>query len=325
VRNAVRSLIATLMLVASSFAGVTISSPAPGSTFGSPVHFVASAFSSLPITAMRIYVDNVSVFTIYTNRIDTYVSMSAGTHYVVVQAWDSSGAVFKAPESLTVGTSGGPPSGSTQRTQIQAMPGWGSCTVCAGIGANGPVAYYSLYQNQNSPSLSGRSAKFSISGPTPWANVIWWEELGPSDASTHFQYDVDFYLTAPQNAFVLEFDANQTSNSRRFTFGTQCGIHYDGQWDVWDTAAGVWRNTGIPCAVPSAYQWHHLTWEFYRDSTYLHFVAVTVDGVKHYANVAYPSRAWSNSPELNVAFQMDGDSQMHPYSVWLDNLTLTYW
>ena len=83
--------------------------------------------------------------------------------------------------------------------------------------------------------------------------------------------------------------------------------------------------TGIPCSIPTAFQWHHLTWEFYRDSSMIHFVAVTVDGVKHYANVAYSSRAWSNSPELNVAFQIDGDSSMNAYSVWLDNVTLSYW
>ena len=135
----------------------------------------------------------------------------------------------------------------------------------------------------------------------------------------------DFYLTAPQYSEALEFDVNQTVNSRRFVFGTQCGVNYDHQWDVWDTAGGHWMPTGIPCSIPTAFQWHHLTWEFYRDSSMIHFVAVTVDGVKHYANVAYSSTAWSNSPELNVAFQMDGDSSMHAYSVWLDNVTLSYW
>jgi hypothetical protein len=29
--------------------------------------------------------------------------------------------------------------------------------------------------------------------------------------------------------------------------------------------------------------------------------------------------------ELNVAFQMDGDSSMHAYSTWLDKVSLTYW
>ena len=418
-RHAIRYVIAALMLAASAFAGVTVSLPAPGATSGSPVHFVASASSTAPIMAIRIYVDYVSVYTNSASSLDTFIPMSVGVHNVVVQAWDATGAVFKTPETITViappvgvtvsapannatvdspirvvasavpsnsvnpitamrvyvdnvsaytinaasldtqitaaggihslvvqawdssgavyklplaitvtGSSDPPPevipSNATSKTQIQAMPGWGSCTVCAGINASGPVAIYSMNQNQLSPSLSGKSTKFSMSGPS-WADVIWWEELGAADAATHFQYDIDFYLDQPQYAFALEFDVNQTVNSTRFVFGTQCGIHYDHQWDVWDTAGGHWKPTGVPCDVPAAFQWHHFTWELYRDASTIHFVAVTVDGVRHYVNVAYSARPWSNSPELNVAFQMDGDSVMNPYSVWLDNVKLTYW
>src|SRR5215813_14178475 len=102
VQSAIRYVIAILMLAASAFAGVTISSPAPGSTSASPVHFVASASSSAPITAMRIYVDDTSVFLTFSNNLDILVPMSVGVHSVVVQAWDSTGAVFKAPETITV-------------------------------------------------------------------------------------------------------------------------------------------------------------------------------------------------------------------------------
>lgn len=415
-RNALQIMIATLMLAASSFAGVTVSSPTPGAVSGSPVHFVASASSTAPITAMRIYVDGVSAFVNSANALDTFVPMAVGTHNVIVQAWDSTGAVFKTPETIsvtaatsgvtvsapannttvgspmhvvasanaanpvtamriyldgvsafavnassldtqitagagahslivqawditgavykqaltvTVSSSSAPPpssipSNATVQSQIQTRPNWGNCTVCAGIGAAGPVAIYSMQQNQLSPSLSGKSTKFNISGPA-WADAIWWQELGAADAATHFVYDIDFYLEAPQYAFALEFDVNQTVNSRRFVFGTQCGINYDHQWDVWDTAGGHWKPTGVPCAVPAAFKWHHITWEFYRDASLIHFVAVTVDGVKNYVNVAYSSRAWSNSPELNVAFQMDGNGVMNPYSTWLDNVKLTYW
>src|SRR6516164_6186698 len=90
---------------AMAFAGVTISSPAPGATSASPVHFVASASSSQPISAMTVYVDNVSQFTTYSNHLDTNIAMPAGQHYVVVQAWDASGAVMKAPENILVSTS----------------------------------------------------------------------------------------------------------------------------------------------------------------------------------------------------------------------------
>lgn len=85
-KQAFRLLMITLGFTAISFAGVTVSSPTTGSTVGSPVHFVASASSSHPITAMRIYVDNVSVYVVSSSKIDTSVAMSSAKHNVVVQA-----------------------------------------------------------------------------------------------------------------------------------------------------------------------------------------------------------------------------------------------
>ena len=82
--------------------GVTVCSPAAGSTVASPVHFVAAAKSANPITAMRIYVDNISKFTINASSLDTSVALATGTHSVVVQAWDSTGAVFKTPLTIHV-------------------------------------------------------------------------------------------------------------------------------------------------------------------------------------------------------------------------------
>ena len=82
--------------------GVTVCSPGAGSTVASPVHFVAAAKSTHPITAMRIYVDNIAKFTVNASSLDTSVALATGTHAVVVQAWDSTGVVFKTPLSIHV-------------------------------------------------------------------------------------------------------------------------------------------------------------------------------------------------------------------------------
>ncbi|MGC2696575.1 MAG: hypothetical protein WA738_12375 [Candidatus Angelobacter sp.] len=331
-KNAIRLLITTLALATASFAGVTISAPAAGSTSGSPVHFVASASSSLPVTAMRIYVDNVSVYLVAANHLDTSVALSAGSHSVVVQAWDSSGAVFKMPMALTVGGTtpppppGGPtppPAGAVTKSDIDQMPGWASCTVCAGANAAGPVAVFSMVENQASPSIDGKSAKFSISGSKPYSDALWWKQLGAVDSASNLQYDVNFYITNPGVAQALEFDNNQSNGAHKFIYGTQCNIK-GGHWDVWGNAAGNWISTGIACSAPTAFQWHHLTWQFKRTTTNVIFVSFTYDGVTHYVNRSYPARA-SGVHELNVAFQMDGDFAMHAYSTWLDKVSLTYW
>jgi hypothetical protein len=332
VKNAIRLLITTLTLATASFAGVAVTSPAAGSTSGSPVHFVASATSAHPITAMRVYVDNVSVYLVSATKLDTSVAMSAGSHNVIVQAWDSTGAVMKTPLSITVSgatpppPTGGlpaPPAGAVTKSNIEQMAGWESCTVCAGAGANGPVATYSMVENQASPSLDGNSAQFSISGTTPYSDALWWKQLGAADSATNLKYDVDFYITNPGVAEALEFDNNQSNGTHKFIYGTQCNIKA-GHWDVWGNAAGNWISTGVACSAPTAFQWHHLTWEFKRTATDVIFVGFTYDGVTHYVNRTYPARA-SGVHEMNVAFQMDGDFAMHGYSTWLDRVTLAYW
>src|SRR5689334_20710517 len=142
-----------MTLATAAFAGVSVSSPAAGSTAGSPVHFVASATSAHPVTAMRIYVDNISVYLVSASKLDTLVTMSAGAHSVVVQAWDSTGAVFKTPLSISVSSTSptptptpaptptpvsslpAPPSTAVIKANIDQMTGWESCTVCAGANA----------------------------------------------------------------------------------------------------------------------------------------------------------------------------------------------
>jgi hypothetical protein len=302
--------------------GLSVSSPADGSAVGSPVHVVASASASQPISQMVIYLDNNNVFTANGGIMDTAVSASPGQHFLVVQAWDTAGAVYK--QGMTINVDSGLPANAVTKTEIQTMSGWENCTVCAGIGANGPVAGFSMVQQTQSPSLSGKSTQFNIWGSAPYSDALWWKQLGANNNARNFKYDVDFLLTAPQLAQALEFDVNQSNGSTKFIFGTQCNIRNGGVWDVWDTAAGTWRHTPVSCSVPAANTWHHLTWELQRTDSQVIFIAVTLDGNKHFVNQTYNAKPM-NASEINVAFQMDGDFAQHPYSVWLDNVTLSYW
>ena len=51
---------------------------------------------------MRIYIDNVSKYVVSAGSIDTSIAMTAGSHNMVVQAWDSTGAVLKKSQTVTV-------------------------------------------------------------------------------------------------------------------------------------------------------------------------------------------------------------------------------
>lgn len=181
-----------------------------------------------------------------------------------------------------------------------------------------------MTENVLSPSLDGASAKFNISGSTPYSDALWWKQLGANSAIRNFRYDVSFYLTNPQAAQALEFDVNQSDKAHKFIFGTQCNIKDGGVWDVYGNASAGWVHTTIPCSAPAAFTWHQLTWEFQRTDTSVIFVGFTYDGVTHYVNKTYPARA-SSASEINVAFQMDGNGHMDAYSTWLDKISLTYW
>src|SRR5689334_6443102 len=214
-------------------------------------------------------------------------------------------------------------SAQTVKTAIQAMSGWQSCSSCAGAGGTGPTATISTSAGIASPSMSGDSRVFHIAGTKPYSNALWWKQLGAANSATHLVYDLYFYLKTPQYAQAIEFDSNQANGHMRWIFGTQCDIAR-GRWDVYANAQGSWTSTGIPCGRPSAFKWHHLTWEFSRTSTKLTFVSVTLDGAKHYVNRTYTGKA-SSVNELNVAFQLDQNSNHVAYSAWVDNVSLKYW
>jgi hypothetical protein len=72
-----------------------------------PVPITATAAATVPIVAMRLYVDNVPVYSLnsFSSKVatlDTAVSMVRGAHAMTVQAWDAAGKVYKTPLNITV-------------------------------------------------------------------------------------------------------------------------------------------------------------------------------------------------------------------------------
>ncbi|MGE5113049.1 MAG: hypothetical protein ACM3JB_19460 [Acidobacteriaceae bacterium] len=325
-RTALRIVFAVMVLAASAFGTVTVSSPTAGSSVGSPVHVVASSTSSHTVTTMAVYVDNVLQYKVSGAKVDTSIAMSTGSHYVVVQSWDSTGYVQKQPLTIKVTTTTTAiPSDATYYSNIDQMTGWSSCDSCAGRGGDGPSASYSMSINQSSPSLDGKSAVFFLGGTSPYSAALWWRQLGGNSAVRNFVYDLYFYLKNPSASQALEFDVNQSLNGQKFIFGTQCDYKDHKDWDVWDTANRVWVKTGIPCTPPQAYAWNHLVLEFQRTTSgKALFIAVTLNGKKSYINRSYYPKS-ASSYELNAAFQMDGNSTMTDYSTWVDKMQLIAW
>jgi len=315
-----------IAMTAASFASISVSSPTNGSSVGSPVHVVASSSSSTAIVAMKVYVDNNIAYSISSSSINAYVNMSGGWHNVVVQSWDKNGYVQKYAlkvdvTSTTTASSTSTTTSGTTIYNIDQKSGWQNCGTCAGAGGNGATASHSLTQYVSSPSLDGNSAQFWIGGGTAYADALWWNQLGANSAIHHFVYDLYFYMTNSNPVQALEFDVNQSTGGHKYIMGTQCNVAAS-QWDVWNTAGAYWVHTGVYCGRPSTYKWHHLTWEVERTTgNQIHFIAVTLDGVKSYINKYYYPFS-SSANEINVAFQMDVNSTAVSYSTWIDRMSL---
>jgi hypothetical protein len=84
---------------------VNICSPGQKASVDAPVHVVAAAKSTAPITTMQIYLDNKEVFhSPNSTLIETDVPMASGSHLLVVKAFDSTGRHFSSSRNITVPT-----------------------------------------------------------------------------------------------------------------------------------------------------------------------------------------------------------------------------
>lgn len=331
-------VVAGICLLASAAlaASVTISSPGANQTVGSPVRVVATASSSSTVWLMQIYLDGSKVKEVKASKLDTTISASGGTHRLTVQAYDTANYIFKSTIYFSVsGSSSSTSTSSTSTTtttssgattfnDIDHMSGWQSCDSCAGAGGQGPSTPYYMKQFISNPSMDGKSTEFFLGGTTPYAAALWWKQLGARDSVKHFVYDLWFYMKDPGASQALEFDVNQTVNGQMYIFGTECNLRGSRTWRVWDYYKR-WVDTGISCTTPTAYKWHHLIWEFERTSGgKTRFISVTLNGKKSYVN-HYHNPKPKSVRELNVAFQMDGNSTMTDYKVWLDKVKLSVW
>jgi acid phosphatase len=133
-----------------STVGVTVCSPTSGSTVSSPVTFTAAARSSstAPITAIQIYVDNNLEYTVNSATLNTSLSLSAGSHFVVVQGWDSTGAYYKTPLTITVGSS------TTPTTCTAATAGVTVCTPTPGSTSGSPVEFLAAAKSSSTAPIT---------------------------------------------------------------------------------------------------------------------------------------------------------------------------
>lgn len=83
---------------------MTICAPSADGTFTGPLHILAAVMADAPVTAFQVYIDDnlVDNDILHDTYLDTSFQLAAGPHHVVVQAFDATGAVYKAERNVTI-------------------------------------------------------------------------------------------------------------------------------------------------------------------------------------------------------------------------------
>lgn len=197
---------------------------------------------------------------------------------------------------------------------------------------------YSMTQGIKSPSMSGSATQYNLGGTALYSDALFNNHLigafssqgMPDNNQTlvptyhNFTYDVYFYGTNLELSQALEFDINQFFDNLGFIWGHECRIAGGNEWDIWDNVNQHWVPTSIAC-YPNSNAWNHVTIQVQRTSdNQLLYQSITLNGVTNPVNQYYNPGSAVNWYGITVNYQMDGNYQQAPYTIYLDNLTFTY-
>jgi hypothetical protein len=275
---------------------------------------------------MRVYVDDLAVYFTFNSAINTQIFMTPGAHTLEVMAEDKQGYISATILNVTVTAQN-----TATISDIQTLPGWQSCsaTFPAGSGRDGQIcaaglgtAVSTMTEGQTAPAMDGKSAKFSMGGPTAYSNMLYFNPIAGGNSVSHFTYDLYFYIDNPNASQALEFDLNQTFGGMRWVWGSECNFNGSGKWDIWDNING-WETTSIPCTPFPANTWIHLVWKVERVGNQVHYISLQVADQIYNVDTYYPNTPTWTLEEIDTAFQMDGNFEQEPYNVWLDQVKLT--
>jgi hypothetical protein len=341
-----------------SFAGVFVSSPTSATvpisgsaTANSPVHFVATANSpacSKGVASIGIYTAPFKLaYTVSGSKLDTSLALSQGSYNIVIQEWDHCGLSSKALIKLVVASN---PVTKPQGTDpivvsdLQSQKGWSSYAllppswgICEDCSSTGSRLKWGWTQNVSTHSMDGLSTKTVYGGGTiKWGDVLWNNHLIGSFSSQglpdhdhtlvpklhNFTYDVYFWVSNASVSQAMEFDINQFVNGKSFIWGHECRIAGGHQWDVYDNVHKKWVPTGVACN-PVSGAWNHLILQVERTSDdQLLFKSITLNGKTATINHTGPptAKSWHG---VTINYQLDGNGNGTPYTVYIDKLKFT--
>ncbi|MGZ4875580.1 MAG: hypothetical protein ACXV5R_10455 [Candidatus Angelobacter sp.] len=221
-----------------------------------------------------------------------------------------------------------PTSSGTVLNRVEESP-WLTCGNCGNTGATGATATYFDTLGIGTPSEDGSSTQFSIAATVPYTNGYFYQHHTPVTTKINaLTYEFDIYIPAgsenlPQG---IEFECQQILNGWVYNFSWQA-LYPGNQWRIFDYGLKRWDATGIAFTRFTPDTWHHIIAEYHNDTvahTVLHD-ALTVDGVRIPVNITHNAFfSGSTNNQFTNAVQLDSNSTAAAYSVFIDQMRITY-
>ncbi len=245
---------------------------------------------------MRVSVDQLAVYFPFTDFINTQIFITPGQHQLEATAKDKQGYISATILNITV-------TSQTQTTisNIQSMPGWQSCSALfpLGSGRDGQIcaagldtAQSTMTPDQSDPSMDSQSANFTMGGPIPYSNILYFNQVAGGNNVSHFTSNLSyiyFYIHHPNASQALEFDINQTFGVDSLGLGSECNFNGSGKSDISNDLSG-WQSTIYDRKPFPANTWIYLGWNVERVGNQVHYVSLTVVDQTYNFDTYYPNQ-----------------------------------
>ena len=225
-------LVLTPVLVCTlpAFATVTVTSPVPGSTDPSPVHYVASATTSTcskGVASMGIYVNNKLIYVVNGTQLNTSIAMNAGPEHTVVEEWDYCGGATYTTVDITVGTTPAPTVSITANPPTIQAGSPSTLTVTATNATKVTIAG----SNGTTYSLSATGGKQTV---TPTGTTTYTAEVSGSGGSSSATSTVTVLPAGSVNAIQHVILMLQENRSFDHYFGMLNPYRRVNGWNIGD-------------------------------------------------------------------------------------------
>lgn len=297
------------------FNTVTITSPFPDAYVSSPVNIVATTSNDSTVNSIQVYVDDKLQYTTKTSTLNTTLTMSNGSHHIVVQSWDNAGGIHKRGEYVTV----------QNQSVVVTAPApnavvYSPVTITATGGGKAVVNTMQIYVDDKLQyTASGASVNTGVTMSAGKRHVVVqaWDAAG-GITKTGFYVTVvsapSITITSPANNSSVYSPVQVITSSQDPTPVTTTQIYSDNVLVYEESGTGV--NTPLNLSVGThnvvIQEWNN------KGATYTKGVTVTIKGVP--VTITAPTANATLSSPVPVSASVPSDSPISTMQVYVDSV-----